>query len=50
MVEYRLVDHPAGEPLDDGGDTRRAKALVELAPAGNAAIGRQLQEVDSFRK
>ena len=33
------------QPLDDRGDAGRAETLVELAPADDAVIGRELQEV-----
>jgi hypothetical protein len=45
VVEHRLPDDPPGEPLDDGADPRRAEPLVELAPADDALIGRQFEEV-----
>jgi hypothetical protein len=45
VVEDRLSDDPPCEPLDDGADPRRTKAFVELAPADDARIGRQLDEM-----
>ena len=45
VVEYRLSDDPASEPLDDGTDPGRAEAFVELAPADDALVGRQFEEV-----
>src|SRR5258708_4132695 len=48
VVEDRLSDDPPGEPLDNGADPRRTKALVELAPADNALIGRQFEEMVNF--
>src|SRR3546814_15704328 len=45
MVAGALADHPLRHLLDDGGDTRRAEALVELAPADDAVLGGQLDEV-----
>jgi hypothetical protein len=40
-----LADHAAGEPLDRGADAGRAKAFVELAPADDAVVRRQLDEM-----
>ena len=45
VVEHRLADDARRQPLDHRGDARRAETLVELAPADDAAVGRQLQEI-----
>src|SRR4051794_4911763 len=45
VIEDGLADNPRLEPLDDRGDAGRAEPFVELAPAGDALIGRELQEV-----
>jgi hypothetical protein len=45
VVEYRLSDYPPGEPLDNGADPGRTETLVELAPAYDAVVGRQFEEV-----
>src|SRR5215472_18027342 len=45
VVEDGLPDHAAGEPNDDRADPGRTETLVELAPADDPVIGRQLQEM-----
>ena len=45
VVEHLLADDARREALDDRGDAGRAEPLVKLAPADDAAVGRQLQEV-----
>jgi hypothetical protein len=45
MVEDILADDPRRQMLDDGADAGRAKALVELAPPDNAAVGSKLEKV-----
>jgi hypothetical protein len=45
VVKDILSPHPIGHPLDDGADPRRAEAFVELAPANDPFVGRQLHEM-----
>ena len=44
-VEHRLSGNPPGEPLDDGADPGRAETLIKLAPADDALVGCQFEEV-----
>ena len=41
----RLADDARRQPLDDGAHARRAEPLVELAPADDAGVGGELDEV-----
>ncbi len=45
VLAHGLADDPRAEAVDDGADARRAEALVELAPADDAVLGRELDEV-----
>jgi hypothetical protein len=45
VLADRLADDPGNEALDHRPDAGRAEALVELAPADHALVGRQLDEV-----
>jgi len=45
VLEYVLPDHASRQALDRGADAGRAKAFVELAPADDAVLRRQLHEV-----
>ena len=45
VLQRVLADDPRRQPLDRGGDAGRAKAFVEFAPADQAVLGRQLDEV-----
>ena len=45
MLADRLPHHARRQVRNHGADARRAEALVELAPADDAAIGRELDEM-----
>jgi hypothetical protein len=45
VVECILPDDPRGEPLDDRADPGGTEAFIELAPADDAVVGGQLQEM-----
>jgi hypothetical protein len=45
VVESVLAEDPWREPFDDGADPGRAEAFVELAPADDAVVGGQLEEM-----
>jgi hypothetical protein len=45
VIHRILADDFRRQAVDNGGDARRAKALVELAPAGDPVVGRELQEI-----
>ena len=45
VLADRLADDARRQPLDDGADARRAEALVELAPADDAVVGGELDEM-----
>ena len=42
MLEHVLANNPRRHALDDGADPGGAETLVELTPADNAAVGREL--------
>jgi hypothetical protein len=45
MVADRTADDARRQPLDHGADARRAEALIVFAPADNAVVGGELDEV-----
>jgi hypothetical protein len=45
MLVSVLADHARAEPLDGGRHAGRAKALVILAPADDAVLARDLDEM-----
>ena len=45
MVVYRLANQPGGIPLDDGREPGGSEGLVEFAPADDAVVGDELEEV-----
>ena len=45
VVVYRLADQPVGIPLDDGREPGGSEGLVEFAPADDAVVGDELEEV-----
>jgi len=45
VLKRVLADHARSQPLDRRGHARRAKALVVLAPADDAVLGHDLDEV-----
>src|SRR5262249_39325008 len=45
VLESVLADHARRQPLDRGGHARRAEALVILAPADDAVVADNLDEV-----
>jgi hypothetical protein len=45
VIEDRLANHAAGEPLDDRTDPGRTEPLVELTPADDAVVGCELQKM-----
>jgi hypothetical protein len=45
VVEGILSDDPAGQPLDDGADPGGPEAFIELAPADDAVVGAELEEM-----
>jgi len=45
VLECVLADHAGCEALDRRGDAGRSKALVVLAPADDAVLGHDLDEV-----
>ena len=45
VLADRLADDARGQPMDHGADAGRAEALRELAPADDAAVGGELDEM-----